>query len=208
MNKQHVYKSLTLVAALALGSLFAVEGGQSTAAEATTIDLSEQAETLPTMPNSMTDAQMDQLTAEYQEGPLVLSPGTATGVTPFAAKVRPLCTQDTGRLWKRTSGAGYKYGTVGAKPSIGCNVPVTHLSLETTVYKKVVWGWSKVSGPFKNQNWGAKSLTQKSVQYVCKKGGPVTMFRVIANGSVTYPGKKAIAGGAYSESDKPGLPCS
>lgn len=150
---------------------------------------------------------MDQLVAEYQKGPLVLSHDAAEGITPFAAKKTPLCTQDTGRVWSRTSGKIYKYGTVGGKPTIGCNVPVTHLSLQTTVYKKVIWGWSKVSGPFKNQNWGAMSLTQLDVNYVCKKGGPITMYRIVANGSVTYPGLTPIAGGAYSESEKPGLPC-
>lgn len=208
MNKRRLSKGLTLVTALVLGSLFAAGGGQSAVAEATAIDLSAQEEMLPTMPDSMTDEQMDLLTAGYQEGDLVLAPETVPGATQFAAKASPLCTQDTGALWKRTSGGGYKYGTVGGKPAIGCNVAVTHLSLESTVYKKVTWGWSKVAGPFKNQNWGAKSLTQKSVEYVCKSGGPVTMFRIVANGSVTYPGLKPIAGGSYSESDKPGLPCS
>ncbi|MFD5599024.1 hypothetical protein ACFWHR_03100 [Leucobacter sp. NPDC058333] len=87
-------------------------------------------------------------------------------------------------------------------------MPVTHLSLNTTVYKKTTWGWSKVAGPFKNQNWGAQSLTQKSVEYKRTKASPYNYFRLVANGSVTYPGLKPIAGGSYSDTQKPGLPCS
>lgn len=161
------------------------------------------------LPDVLTDEQMDELTSDMQnlnEGPLVFE---APGSPRVQAKaVTPLCTQDTGRIWKRTSGSIHKYGTIGGKPSITCNTNVTALSLSTTLYIKTMFGWGKVAGPFNSANAGVKKLEQKQVEYACKKASPYNHFRMVANGSVTYPGLKPIAGGAYSETDGGGLPCS
>lgn len=154
---------------------------------------------------------MDDLTAdmgnldegEFEKG--VVPPRYEGGA--YTAKKSPACKQDTGRIWSRTSGRGHPYGTIGGKPSITCNIAVTKISLSTNIYKKKSGHWKKVAGPFNNSNRGAKSLTQKSVEYVCKKATSKSHFRIVANGSVTYPGLKAIPGGAYSDTPNPGLTC-
>lgn len=161
------------------------------------------------LPDTLTDSEMKRVVSGMKKNSTgQLSLAAPPAALAKAAKKSPLCTQDTGVVYKRTSGSPYKYGTVGSKPSLTCNTPVTYLALSTFVYKKTIWGWQKVTKEFKNQNWGTSSLTQKSVEYVCSKAQPYTYFRVIAKGTVTYPGLKPIYGGAYSDTEKPGLPCS
>ena len=202
--RRYAYVLLASVAQTSLlwSALGAVDGSRFSADGSRTSQLAS-----PRMVELLSDEQMEGLTAQMQnleEGPLFY--GLPTSMK-RAATLRPLCTQDNGRIWKRSSGKRYRFGTVGGKPSIACNSAVMRLSLSSTVYVKVYWGWARVAGPFTNRNWGAKLLVQRGVEYVCKRPGPYNRFRIVSRGSVTYPGLRPIAGGAYSETDGSGLPC-
>ncbi|QIK64347.1 hypothetical protein G7068_14895 [Leucobacter viscericola] len=201
-------KKVTVKASLILLSSCAIFVSVPQAANASPLNpVTFTADSAPVapLPDTLTNDEMNELVSGMQddtEGQVSLA-----GPHTFVAKTNPLCMQDTGEIWLRTSGSGYQFGAIGGKPSLSCNVPVEYLAFSTDIYRQEIWGWQKVAGPFTNQNWGAASLTQKSVEYICTAGQPYTNFRMIANGTVTYPGGTPISGGAYSDTKNPGLPC-
>lgn len=188
-------KNVSVIAAASL-LLF---GFGSSAAGAT--ELAPQAPAVETLeadngPEFISDAEMAEIDSRSAaSGELTFT--DSSGVSARALGV--VCRQDTGVVYKRASGSGHLYGTVGAKPKITCaNGSAAYLSLSTVVYKKVTGGYSKVAGAFKSQNWGAASLTQKSVEYVCKSS-KANHYRVIATGTVQYAGKTPITASPYSD---------
>lgn len=191
---------------------FAQPDASSSVAEPGTVDAAA-----PELPDVLTDEEMEALASHMQnldEGPLEFIPDA--GATPdsgasLAAKAAtPVCRQDTGIIWKRTSGSKYEFGSIGGKPFIDCKgSPVAALSLTSTIYKKnSVGAWVKVAGPFKSFNSNMPRLQPTNVEYICKSDTKKNQFRLVANGSVTYYGLKPIAGGSYAETDKFGLSCS
>ncbi|MBS3182393.1 hypothetical protein [Leucobacter manosquensis] len=223
MKKTMISKGFAAAAAALLfsGALVASGGSaafaepdvSSSVAEPGTVDAAA-----PELPDVLTDEEMEALTADMQnldDGPMEFVPEAGatpdSGASLSAKAAAPVCTQNTGVIWERTSGKKkYEFGSIGGKPSIKCGgKPVAALSLTSTIYKKnSIGAWVKVAGPFKSFNSGMASLQPTNVEYICKSNSKKNQFRLVANGSVTYYGLKPIAGGSYSETDKLGLSCS
>lgn len=186
---------------VALASMLLMGAGSSAA-------LAAEPEEVPTIPNSIeiidpnsgpdfiSDADMAEIVARSDaEGGLTFAGDSSAR----AAKAPVICHQDTGVVYKRSSGSGHLYGTVGAKPKITCTGgAAAHLALSTVVYKKVTLGYSKVAGAFVSKNWGESSLTQKTVEYICKTS-KANHYRVIATGTVQYADSLPITASPYSD---------
>ncbi|MFF7682856.1 hypothetical protein ACFZA2_08830 [Microbacterium sp. NPDC007973] len=84
----------------------------------------------------------------------------------YAALGGDRCRLDPGNMWKRTSGYGYKYGTVGSKPRLlECTPGVVKTGVHSDVYRWSGVNWVKVAGTF--NSYGTGNMQQLSVQYVC-----------------------------------------
>lgn len=138
------------------------------------------------------DAETDELVFGTASATTTVVPKTmsdqeisAYGGSGFRAMAAgDFCNIVPGQMWKRTSGSGYRFGTVGGKPRMAnCTSGVRSTKLESYVYKRVGWAqWTQVAGPFVSRGTG--NMQQLSVQYICK-GLDQNAFQVIIIGTGT-----------------------
>lgn len=152
----------------------------------------------PPGPNDLTWSQVDAITStpsSYKQQSLNnASSRAAAGVG---------CHVDTGNVYKRSSGSGYPYGTVGGKPRTTCDTLMVRITQTTTLYKTVWWGLQQVAGPFSSTNVGQGTIQQTNVQVVCADLRNTT-FRMIVRSTGTFPTGTTGTASAYEEAN---LPC-
>lgn len=96
------------------------------------------------------------------------------------------CTIDASTTYKRTSGTGYQYGTVGSKPVTQCTVVMVKISHSANIYKTVWWGAQHVAGPINASNMGEGRLEQKNIEKPCDDLRSTT-FYTITRSTGTFP---------------------
>lgn len=135
----------------------------------------------------------DDLTwAEVAALPAANSVFISNGKTRAAAGV---CSMDSGNIYKRTSGSGTLYGTVGMKPTTNCSVAMLHIVNTVHMYKTTWFGWQG-QGTWSNENSGYSSLTLKTVEVICNDLRS-TEFYGIFESTGTFPGGSTAKGTVY-----------
>jgi hypothetical protein len=127
----------------------------------------------------------------------------STGAQVNATAASAGCTIDTGNVYKRTSGSGYKYGTAGAKPRTTCGTLMVKMTQTSTLYKTVWWGLQQIAGPFTSTNAGQGTIQQTNVAVVCADLRDTTI-RVIVRNTGTFPTGSTGTASAYEQAL---LPC-
>ena len=158
------------------GSLTAGAGPRDSSVRAPKGGSADPVDLEAAFPAMMTDAQMEAF------GSGAPSPGnsgpTGHGSTLKIASEAPIlgsaasdrCLLNVGRMWGRTSGGKYNFGTVGAKPRLyDCTHGVVKTYLASEVYMHNGWFWFRAAGPFRS--YGTGDMTQKKVEYVCRGKG-------------------------------------
>jgi len=150
---------------------------------------------LPTLPETMTPAEMDAISSDgvveiefptdataqsnggvqdlLAPGDGVLRPGDGI-VSPQSVRTGigggDSCQLDPGIMWSRTSGSGYQYGTIGSKPRLhSCTIGVRQTGMASEVWQFNGWFWFKAAGTF--NSYGTGNMTQLSVQHICTGRG-------------------------------------
>lgn len=139
-----------------------------------------------------------QQVSSFTDGVVPSADVQAARVAPISGPNGARCTIDTGAVYKRTSGTGYQYGTVGGKPRTTCTVLMVRIEQSTTLYKTVWWGLQSVAGPFNAVNYGQGTLQQTNVQRVCNDLRSTT-FRMIVRGTGVFPTGTSGTASAYEE---------
>jgi hypothetical protein len=127
---------------------------------------------------------------------------TPHGTGPITGVGGMSCTIDTGAVYKRTSGTGYQYGTVGGKPATQCTNIMISISQSTTLYKTVWWGLQQVAGPFSSSNQGEGRLQQTKVEKVCDDLRDTT-FRMEVSSTGVFPNGTSGGGSAFEQATWP-----
>mgnify|MGYP001604565622 CR=1 FL=1 len=193
-------KSISSLLALGSALLLAVTL-PSAATAATAVESSDQPlfEAFQTeMPSFMSDTDMALLAEGAVE---IANPSQGQARGPWYST---LCTLDTGYVYKRASGAGTPYGTVGGKPKTTCTGPVARIEQSSAVYKATAGGWAKMTGDVWSYNTDQSSLQQTNVEYACTSLSTNT-FKLVTLGAVWYYGQSPVSGGAYEQAS---LACS
>lgn len=113
----------------------------------------------------MTQAQMDAIPSS-DGGVSLTFPAVSSDPSAPVSVSSSRCRLDPGIMWSRSSGSGYRYGTIGSKPRlVNCTPDVKKTGMSSEVWKSSGWTWIKVAGPF--NSYGTSNMEQKSVQYVC-----------------------------------------
>ena len=151
-------------------------------------------------PNDLTWTQAKSATGPQGDNTYVplAKPNDGDATTSALAAGGVSCTIKTGNVYKRTSGSGYTYGTVGGHPATQCTVPMVRIQQSTTLYKTVWWGLQQVAGPFNSSNSGVSSLTQTSPVRICDDLRQTT-FRMIVRSTGTFPTGVSGTASAYEQ---------
>ncbi len=113
------------------------------------------------------------------------------------------CMLSSGRMWSRSSGNGYPYGTVGSKPQLySCTPGVTKTGMQSDVYRWNGWNWERVAGTF--NSYGTGNMQQLSVQYICRNKSRQT-YKVVTTGWGTN--SKGQTGVGREETDQTAFSC-
>lgn len=199
---------------------------QAAPLEESLLDTSDSGIEVPDLPETLTTAEMKEITASdgvldidqpvgelnaaipdagpgldipegeaaeipAEESPRAGATATTAAYLPSAASVsiKPAiyaalggdrCRLDPGIMWKRTSGNGYRYGTVGSKPRLlECTPGVVKTGMHSDVYRWSGVNWVKVAGTF--NSYGTGNMQQLSVQYVCANA-TYRYFEVVTTG--------------------------
>jgi len=175
-----IVKKYLLIAGLALFGSLSIS---------TTVSAEEL--TPPPGPNDLTWAQV----AMMNTGPIVI----VDPAPPRTRAIAPSCSQNTGIIYKRTSGAGYPYGTVGIKPTVSCTVTMLYMEQTTTIYKTVWWGLQRQTTPITTSSSLASSVTTTNVQIICADLRS-TEFQALVSVKLTFPNGSISTGSAWEAS--------
>jgi hypothetical protein len=150
-------------------------------------------------PPSSGDLTWAQVEEVITSSPSYRDPATQASARVDAVSSGAGCTINTGDVYKRASGRGFPYGTVGGKPTTTCGTLMVRMTQTTTLYKTVWWGLQKVAGPFTSSNVGQGTITQRNVIRKCDDLRDTT-FRMIVRNTGTFPTGSTGTASAYEES--------